>query len=141
MRCGCVRADAGAAQAPLAQLHALLRATPSPVAVEPLTVIQAGVGNRIRLLAIDEVLVFEAADKYLRVLSVGGEFLIRTPLKELLPRLDARVFWQVHRGTLVRATAIDSVLRDEAGRLTLQVRGCRDAFAVSRLYAHRFKAM
>ncbi|MEO9103279.1 MAG: LytTR family transcriptional regulator DNA-binding domain-containing protein, partial [Burkholderiaceae bacterium] len=53
------------------------------------------------------------------MLSTSGEYPIRTPLKELAPRLDLRVFRQVHRGTQVRANAIDSVLRDESGRLTL----------------------
>jgi hypothetical protein len=57
-----------------------------------------------------------------RVLAAKHEYLIRTPLKELLPQLDAQLFWQVHRGTVVRATAIDSVHRDEAGKLHLQLR-------------------
>ena len=47
----------------------------------------------------------------------------------------------MHRGTVVRAEAIDSVLRDEAGKLHLQLRGRPEKLAVSRLYAHRFKAM
>ncbi len=110
--------------------------------VEPLTVIQASVGNRLRLLPIDDVIAFEAADKYLRVLTADAEYLIRTPLKDLLPRLDAKVFWQIHRGTVLRATAIDSVLRDEAsGRLTVALRHRADRFAVSRLHAQLFKAM
>lgn len=68
--------------------------------------IQAGVGNQIRMLPIDDVLAFEAADKYLRVLTAdGGEALIRTPLKDLLPRLDAQQFWQIHRGTVSCAQA------------------------------------
>ena len=87
------------------------------------------------------MLYFEAADKYVRVLTEGHEHLIRTPLRELLPRLDPAVFWQVHRGTVVRATAIDSVLRDESGRLSLALRGRPEKLPVSRLYAHLFKAM
>ncbi|AEG93794.1 LytR/AlgR family response regulator transcription factor [Ramlibacter tataouinensis] len=124
----------------LAQLRPLLAGAAAPPAA-PLTVIQAGMGSTIRLVPVAEVLVFEAADKYVRVLTAGQEYLIRTPLKELLPQLDAQAFWQVHRGTLVRATAIDRVLRDEAGRLTLTLRGRPEQLPVSRLYAHRFKAM
>jgi DNA-binding LytR/AlgR family response regulator len=89
----------------------------------------------------DEVVYFEAADKYVRVLTAGHEYLIRTPLKELVPQLDARRFWQIHRGTLVRADAIDSALRDEAGKLHVTLRGRPEKLPVSRLYAHRFKAM
>jgi len=82
-----------------------------------------------------------AADKYVRVLTADHEYLIRTPLKELLPQLDAQAFWQVHRGTVVRAAAIDSVTRDEAGKLHLALKGRAEKLAVSRLYAHLFRAM
>ena len=110
----------------------------------PLRVIQASIsnaqGNVIRMVPIDEVLYFEAADKYIRVIA-EKEYLIRTPLKELLPQLDNQVFWQIHRGTVVRATAIDTVSRDEAGKLSLTLRGCNEKIAVSRLYSYLFKAM
>jgi len=126
----------------LDQLRKLLGASqPAPSAVAPLKVIQVSVGASIRMVPLDEVLYFEAADKYVRVLTAGHEYLIRTPLKELLPRLDAQSFWQIHRGTVVRASAIDSVTRDEAGKLSLSVRGRADKLAVSRLYAHLFRAM
>jgi DNA-binding LytR/AlgR family response regulator len=98
-------------------------------------------GSQIRMVPIDEVLYFEAADKYVRVLTRDREHLLRTALKDLLPQLDPLVFWQVHRGTVVRATAIDTVSRDDAGRLTLSLRNRDDKLAVSRLYAQRFKAM
>jgi DNA-binding LytR/AlgR family response regulator len=110
-------------------------------ATAPLKVIQASVGTSIRMVPIDEVLVFEAADKYVRVLTATHEYLIRTPLKDLLPQLDAQVFWQVHRGTVVRAEAIEAVTRDEAGKMFLQLRGRKEKLPVSRLYAHLFKAM
>ena len=126
----------------LAQLRALLTGTQGPAANERLTVIQASVGNSIHMVPVGEVLVFEAADKYVRVLTATHEYLIRTALKELLPQLDPAVFWQVHRGTVVRADAVDSVARDEAGRtrLSLRARG-GEQFAVSRVYAQRFRAM
>ncbi len=41
------------------------------------------------MVPVDEVLYFEAADKYVRVLTASHEYLIRTPLKQLLPQLDA----------------------------------------------------
>ena len=47
----------------------------------------------------------------------------------------------MHRGTVVRADAIDSVTRDEAGKLHLPLRGRAEQLAVSRLYAHLFKAL
>ena len=106
-----------------------------------LSVIQASVGTAIHMVPVADVLYFEAADKYVRVLTTEREYLIRTPLKELLPQLDGQQFWQIHRGTVVRASAIAAVLRDGEGRLSLSLRGHPDKLAVSRLYTHLFKAM
>ena len=137
-------------EATLAQLRNLLAMRPapasahepaSPVPAAPLKLIQASVGTSIRMVPVDEVMYFEAADKYVRVLTAGHEYLIRTPLKELLPQLDAKAFYQVHRGTVVRANCIESVERDEAGKTSLLLRGRPEKIAVSRLYAHIFKAM
>ena len=124
----------------LAQLRGLV-AQPMVAPPVPLKVIQASVGSSIRMVPIDEVLFFEAADKYVRVLTAQHEYLIRTPLKELTAQLDAQTFWQVHRGTIVRASSIEAVNRDEAGKLWLNLRGHTPKIAVSRLYAHLFKAM
>ncbi|WP_285413018.1 LytTR family DNA-binding domain-containing protein [Variovorax sp. efr-133-TYG-130] len=98
-------------------------------------------GSTVRMVPIDEVLYFEAADKYLRVLTATHEYLIRTPLKQLLPQLDADTFWQVHRAVVVRSAAIESVHRDEAGKMHLMLRGRAEKIPVSRLYAHLFRAM
>ncbi len=128
-------------EATLGQLRQLLQAAPPAPAQPLLQVIQASVGHGIRLVPVAEVVYFEAADKYVRVVCEDGEVLVRTPLKELLPQLDPQGFWQVHRGTVVRATAIESVQRDEAGKLHLVLRGRGERLAVSRLYAHLFRAM
>lgn len=135
------QSGAAALEAAVGQLRHLLNASPPAPAQPRLQVIQASVGSTIRMVPVDEVLYFEAADKYVRVVCAEGEVLIRTPLRELLPQLDPQLFWQVHRGTVVRATAIESVHRDEAGKLHLALRGRRESLAVSRLYAHLFKAM
>jgi DNA-binding LytR/AlgR family response regulator len=131
-------------EATMGQLRALLAGTPGQTAA-PLKVIQASItsaqGSTIHMVPIDEVLYFEAADKYVRVLTTEREYLIRTPLKELVGQLDPQVFWQIHRGTVVRALAITSVNRDEAGKTNLSLRGIPGKLSVSRLYSHLFKAM
>ncbi|MBK9574431.1 MAG: response regulator transcription factor [Rhodoferax sp.] len=131
-------------EATMGQLRALLGGAPAPAAA-PLKVIQASItsaqGSTIHMVPIEDVLYFEAADKYVRVLTAGREYLIRTPLKELLAQLDAQLFWQIHRGTVVRAQAISSVTRDEAGKTSLSLRGIPDKLVVSRLFSHLFKAM
>ena len=132
-------------EATMTQLRGLLGsvagASSAQQSVQPLTVIQASVGTSIRMVPVAEALYFEAADKYVRVLTASHEYLIRTPLKELIPQLNPNSFWQIHRGTLVNASTIDSVNRDESGKLSLTVRGRSEKLAVSRLYAHLFKAM
>ena len=132
----------------MAQLHALVRTpgltclTPHGAAqAQPLRMIQASSGTQIHLVPVQDVVYFEAADKYVRVLTAEREYLIRTPLKELAAQLDPADFWQVYRGTLVRAAAIASAVRDEAGRLHLLLRGRPERLTVSRLYAPLFKAM
>jgi len=132
----------------LAQLRDLLATPGLPGAVPPatntatrLTVIQASVGAAIHMVPVREVLYFEAADKYVRVITLEREYLIRTSLRELLPQLDEQCFWQVHRGTVVRADAIATAVRDETGKVHLTLRGHKDKLVASRLYAHLFKAM
>jgi DNA-binding LytR/AlgR family response regulator len=124
----------------MAQLRQLL-ATGNPAGTPALSVIPASVGNTVHMVPVDEIVLLEAADKYVRVLTPEREYLIRTPLRELLPQLDARHFWQVHRAAVVRVAAIDAVHRDESGKLWLQMRERAERISVSRLYAHLFKAM
>ena len=130
-----------ALQRSVEQLRALLGAAPVSATRPWLDVIQAQVGAVVHLVPIDQVLYFEAADKYVRVVTVEREHLIRLSLKELLPQLDPARFWQVHRGTVVRANAIASALREESGKVTLTLRGHPDRLSASRLYAHLFRGM
>ena len=113
----------------------------APAAGTPLTLIQASSGSQIHMVPVADVLYFEAADKYVRVLTAAREYLIRTPLKDLIGQLDTQVFWQIHRSTLVRASSITTVTRDDAGKLHLELAGRPEKLPVSRLYAHLFKAM
>jgi DNA-binding LytR/AlgR family response regulator len=126
--------------ATLAQLRALLGDAPAAAAPR-LQVIQAQVGATVHLVPVAEVIYFEAADKYLRVLTAEREHLIRLALRELIPQLDPDVFWQVHRGTVVQARCITSARRDESGKAFLTLRGRPEVITASRLYAHRFKGM
>ena len=132
-----------------ARLQAALRqrqqapglAAPGSAPVEPLRVIPVGVGAAIHMVPVDTVLYFEAADKYVRVITAEREHLIRISLRELLPQLDPAQFWQVHRGTVVQARAIATARREESGKVTLTLRGRPDKLVASRLYAHLFKGM
>ena len=89
--------------------------------------ITASVGNSMKMFSIDEVLFFQAQDKYTRVVTADSEGHIRTPLKELLAALDSETFWQVHR-SVDRARRRDSRGREgrrrKAAALRSRPSGC-----------------
>ena len=103
--------------------------------------LSASVGETIKLFGIDEVLFFQSDEKYTRVVTAHDEAHVRKPLKELMEGLDPEEFWQVHRGLVVRASAIARAQRDEFGRITLQLRQHPERLAVSQAWAWRFKPM
>jgi DNA-binding LytR/AlgR family response regulator len=121
------------------QLRSLV--PPSSADTDRLSFIRAAVGNQIRMIPVSEVLYFEATDKYVNVVTADSESLIRTSLKELLPQLDDRQFWQIHRGTVVNAHCIEAAVRDDTGKLTVRLRGHSRSLPVSRLFAHLFRQM
>jgi DNA-binding LytR/AlgR family response regulator len=112
-----------------------------PAGAAPLRWVSASVGETIKLFAIDEVLFFQSDEKYTRVVTATDEAHVRKPLKELADGLDGDVFWQVHRGVIVRASAIARAQRDDTGRITLHLRQRPERLAVSQAYAWRFKPM
>ena len=119
----------------LSQLQAMLPPAPR------LQMIRAAVGNSVRMIALADIVYFEALDKYINVVCQDSEALIRTSLKELWPQLDPQQFWQIHRGTIVNASAIATAVRDEAGKLSLTLRQHPAQLRVSPLYAHLFRQM
>lgn len=132
-----LRAPAPDALAKVDALEARLR----PAGARAIRWISAAVGDSVRMLGIEEVLFFQAQDKYIRVATADGEAIIRTPLKELLAGLDPDEFWQVHRGVVVRVAAIDRLRKDELGKHWLQLRGRGETLPVSTAFLHRFRGM
>ncbi len=121
----------------LAPLYAL---RPAP-AQEPITMIQAGIGTTLHMVATRDIHYFEADNKYVRVVTQDRALLIRTPLRELMPRLDGRQFTQIHRGIVVCTALIDKVVREDTGKIYLYLKGRDERLIVSRTYAHLFKPM
>ena len=103
--------------------------------------IRALKGEVVQQIAIDDVLYFQASDKYTCVITREGESLIRMPLAELAAQLDAEVFWQIHRSTLVNMNEVAATRRDLGGRVYVKLKDGRTELAVSRAYAHLFKQM
>ena len=103
--------------------------------------ITANAGHTTKMFPIDEVLYFQAQEKYTRVVTLADEAIIRTPLKELLDGLNSDEFWQVHRSAIVRVDAVQSLQRRDDGKLELRIRGRDDVLPVSSAFQYRFKGM
>lgn len=127
--------DAGLAQA----LQQLMRQA-APAAGR-LRYVRAARGGAVHHIAVDEVLFFQADDKYTVVRTAADEYLIRTPIAELVVQLDPDHFWQVHRATVVNLAHLASTRRDESSRLFLRMRGHPTELPVSRAYVPLFQAM
>ncbi len=121
----------------MAELDKRLRAP----AAEKIRWISASVGDTIKMFSVDKILFFTSDEKYTRVVSSDDEAHVRKPLKEIIEGLDPEVFWQIHRSVVVRADAIARAQRDEMGRVTVELRGCKETLKVSQAYAWRFKPM
>ena len=98
-------------------------------------------GELVQQIAVDDVLYFQASDKYTCVITREGESLIRLPLAELSAQLDAEVFWQIHRGTVVNMNEVAATRRDMGGRVFVKLKDGKTELPVSRAYAHLFKQM
>jgi len=140
------RLQARAAQGPdVAVLDALLQRLgqrpPSPTAPPPLAWITANSGRETRLILLDDVVYFQADNKYTTVLTRDGEALLRTPLRELLDVLDPAAFRQIHRSTIVNLKAVASVVRDDTGKGRMKLRHRDEVLTVSQPYMSLFRGM
>lgn len=134
------RIAAGERPATARSLETLSRQSPSTAAV-PVRWVSATIGRTIKMLPIDEILFFQASDKYTRVVTAGDEAVIRTPLKDLVRMLDADEFWQVHRSVIVKVAAIRALVRTDDDKYELVVAGSAERLPVSAAFKDRFKGM
>lgn len=134
--------DAQPDSAALAALLDKLGAFPKQAsAVEPLTWLTASAGRETKLILIDDVAYFRADQKYTTVVTADGEALLRSSLRELLPRLDGNTFKQIHRSTIVNLKAIAGIVRDDAGRGTVRLKHRPETLTVSQPFMALFKHM
>ena len=133
-----------AARLSRAQLSALAEAQQITAARQNIPVRQAG---NIRLIPVTSILSFQADQKYVRMVFVTDdgtgqvtrqEALIDEPLKALETEF-AEDFARIHRNSLIRMNAIDSLERDADGHCRLTLRGCSEKLPVSRRHAARVK--
>lgn len=100
-----------------------------------------GLADTTRLVHVDEVVYFEASNKYTDVVTASERHLIRTSLKELLPQLAPDHFAQVHRGLIVNLAAVARIQRDLLGRQFIHLKQRSEVLPLSRSFAGQFRQM
>jgi DNA-binding LytR/AlgR family response regulator len=127
----------------LAALFGRMQAISAPAAAsgERIRIIRASVGHTVKMIPVAEVICLEAADKYVTVMTAGGEALVRMSLRELAAKIEGIELLQVHRATMVNAACMSSATRDEFGHVSLELRGLDRPIKVSRAFAHLFRPM
>jgi two-component system response regulator AlgR len=95
------------------------------------THLSAPVGGSLRLVPVDEVLYFQADQKYVTVVWTGGELVIEEPLKTLEAEFGER-FLRIHRNALVSLSRVEALVRDGVGGLAVILRGIKKRLPVSR---------
>lgn len=108
--------------------------------------LRASIGPMLRMIPVDEVDFLRSEEKYTLVAWRGdggrpNEAIIRTPLRELIARLDALHFAQVHRSVVVNLRSISHVVRGSNETADIHLKGRDEVLPVSRTYLHLFKQM
>jgi DNA-binding LytR/AlgR family response regulator len=119
----------------------LTQSLPARTIAEPLVWLTASTGKESKLIMIEDVLYFQSDSKYTTVVTADGEALLRTPLRELIDKLDANQFKQIHRSTIVNMKAVASISRDESGRGAMKLKARPETLNVSTTYMVLFKNM
>ncbi|MCB0631140.1 MAG: response regulator transcription factor [Lewinella sp.] len=89
-----------------------------PTYLQRLTV---NIGSRFFLLQVEEIEVFTAEDKYVRIHAAGKQYLIRETLSQLEQQLDPAHFARIHRSCLVNLNAVAQMTHRSHGDYLLQM--------------------
>jgi two-component system response regulator AlgR len=92
----------------------------------------------LKLIPIEQVLCFQADQKYTTVRHQGGEDLIEDSLKTLEEEFGDS-FVRIHRNALVNTRFLERIARDASGQHFVHLRGLGEALEVSRRMAGDLK--
>lgn len=115
-------------------------------AAPPLRWLRASVGNKLRMIPVDEIDYLRSDAKYTRVAWRGdrgeaGHALVSLSLRELLAQLDPTQFAQVHRSVVVNLAAVSHVTRHDNETADIHLKDRPEVLPVSRTYLHLFRQM
>jgi len=92
----------------------------------------------LRLIPIEEIMVFQAEQKYTMVKHTHGEDLIDDSLRSLEEEFGSG-FVRIHRNALISVRYIDGIDRVSEGQYAVRLRGCAAPLQVSRRMAGELK--
>ncbi len=85
----------------------------------------------LQMIPVDDVLCFQAEQKYVTAHYPGGEALLDQPLKDLEQEFGERLL-RIHRNALIAVAWLDSLERDDQGVWQVRLRGDLPPLPVSR---------
>jgi DNA-binding LytR/AlgR family response regulator len=94
--------------------------------------------SELRVVAVSEILFLQADNKYTTIATRSSTFLLNSSLKDMQRKLDPAIFWQIHRGTVVNISAIDTIHRSFRGSMEVKLKDRKELLPVSATHAHLF---
>lgn len=103
--------------------------------------LRAGKDDTIELVSVDDIVYFQADQKYTSAFTKDREYLLRQGISALESELDPNRFWRIHRSIIVRIDQIAQARKDLRGRYVVSLRDRKDKLRSSTSYSHVFKQM
>ena len=94
----------------------------------------ARVRDGLKLIPIEDVVYFQADQKYVTLRHTEGEVLIEESLKTLEEEFDRR-FTRIHRNALVADVYIEGLEKTADGHFCIRMRGCEERLNISRRHS------
>ncbi len=103
--------------------------------------LRAGKDDTIELVSVDDVVYFQADQKYTSAFTKDREYLLRHGISALEAELDPNRFWRIHRSIIVRIDQIAQARKDLRGRFVVSLRDRKEKLRSSTSYSQVFKQM
>ncbi len=102
--------------------------------------IAAKISGNIKLIPIEDILYFQAEQKYVTVKHINGETIIEDTLKELQVEFEGS-FLRIHRNALVAKKFITGLRKDNVGHTYITIEGEDKKLEISRRHLSSVKKL
>ena len=114
----------------------------SQIASNPLKRLQIKTGDKIFLVDIDDVVYFEAKEKYTFLHTVDHDHIVDFTLAELEAKLDKTIFFRIHRSHIVHVKYIRELVKWFGGKYKLRLKDKNGTeLIVSRGYVDQIRSL